>query len=99
MDKIHFKNTIVFLIVGLIISLMFFINVSVITTDVLGSNKIPAHSYIIGISIISFIFGSIGWTIDKFKTKRFITILLVIFYIVIFLIFFFYYLMRWRLGV
>lgn len=36
--------------------------------------------------IVTFVFGSVGWTIDKFKPKKLISFLLIIFYIVVLLI-------------
>lgn len=73
--KTNFNYTLWFSLFGLILSVILFFSSSAI------------KYYLIKILISMFIFGSIGWTIDKFKPKKIITILLILIYISMFLLF------------
>lgn len=72
MKKISYKNTIILSVIGFILSVIFFFNSSTIL------------KYFTGVLISVFVFGSIGWSIDRFKPKKIVTILLILLYISLF---------------
>lgn len=75
--KINYKNTTILLIIGFILSTIFLFS------------SFTIGSYIRNAIIVTLVFGSVGWAIDRFKPKKLIPFLLIIFYIAILWLFIF----------